>query len=375
MRRVRQISREEHLAFIAEQPSVSPLQCPSWGEVKAGWRAESVGWDDGSGRLVGAGLVLHRRLPVLGRTLAYLPEGPSLPWEQVAEDVAGWLVPLVGHLRRGGAFAVRMGPPVEVERWEAATLKAAVAAGTARRLGDVPPDATTPWVAGLREGLAAQGWRPPAEDGDGHGFSAGQPRHVFQLPLAGRSLDEVRAGLNQLWRRNVKKAEKGGVVVREGGAEDLPAFHALYVHTAERDGFVPRPLGYFEGMWRAMRAEDPRRLRLFLAEHEGEPLAAATLVTVGDHATYSYGASASHRRELRPSNAVQWRMVEEAHAAGCAVYDLRGISDTLDAQDPLFGLVQFKLGTGGHALAYLGEWDLPLHRLLHRAFETYLARR
>jgi lipid II:glycine glycyltransferase (peptidoglycan interpeptide bridge formation enzyme) len=372
MRRVRPISREEHLAFVAAQPSVSPLQCPSWGEVKAGWRAEGVGWEDGSGALVGAGLVLHRRLPVLGRTLAYLPEGPALPWERVADDVAGWIAPLVAHLRRGGAFAVRMGPPVAAARWEAATLKRAIAAGGARTLADVPPDATTAWVPRLRDGLRTQGWRPPRDEG---GFTTGQPRHVFQLPLAGRTLEEVRAGLNQLWRRNVRKAERSGVVVREGDERDLPAFHALYVHTAERDGFTPRGLAYFQGMWRAMRSEDPRRLRLFLAEHDGELLAGATLVTVGDHATYSYGASASHRRELRPSNAVQWRMVEEAHAAGCTVYDLRGISDTLDEADPLFGLVQFKLGTGGHALAYLGEWELPLNGLLHRAVETYLARR
>ena len=173
----------------------------------------------------------------------------------------------------------------------------------------------------------------------------------------------------------MKKAEKAGVVVREGTAADLPAFHALYRHTAERDGFTPRALSYFERMWAAMRAEDPQRIRLFLAEHEGELLAAATMVTVGDHATYSYGASASHKREVRPSNAVQWRMIEQAHAAGCAVYDLRGISDTLDPQDPLYGLVQFKLGTGGHAASYLGEWDLPVNRVLHRAFEAYLARR
>ena len=200
MPRVRQISREEHLAFIAERASVSPLQCPSWGEVKAGWDSESVGWDDGTGRLVGAGLVLHRRLPLVRRSLAYLPEGPSLPWDQVAADVAGWIGPLVAHLRRRGAFAVRMGPPVVLRRWEAETLKRAVADGASHRLDDVPPDATTPWAGALTDGLRAAGWRPPHH---GDGFSAGQPAHVFWLPLGDRSLDDVRAGLNQLWRRNI----------------------------------------------------------------------------------------------------------------------------------------------------------------------------
>ena len=78
---------------------------------------------------------------------------------------------------------------------------------------------------------------------------------------------------------------------------------------------------------------------------------------------------------MRPSNAIQWAMMRDARDAGAAVYDLRGITDTLDADDKLFGLIQFKVGTGGRAVEYLGEWDLPLNRVLFKAFELYLARR
>ena len=49
-------------------------------------------------------------------------------------------------------------------------------------------------------------------------------------------------------------------------------------------------------------------------------------------------------------------------ALGATVYDLRGITDTLDEDDPHFGLIQFKVGTGGEAVEYLGEWDLPLNK-------------
>ena len=369
--RVRPLSRDEHLAFIASRPSVSFLQCPSWGQVKAEWRSESLGWEDGSGDLRGAGLVLYRKVPRLERYLAYLPEGPSLPWWEVADDVPAWIAPMVEHVKRRGAFGVKMGPPVEVRRWEADTVKRAIA-DSAPALTAVPADAESPYAGRVADGLRALGWRPPRP---GAGFAAGQPRHVFQLPLADRSLEDVQRGFNQLWRRNIKKADKAGVVVREGGYDDLPAFHALYAHTAERDRFTPRALSYFQRMWQAMRAEDERRIRLYLAEHDGELLAATTMVTVGTHAWYSYGASASHKRETRPSNAVQWRMISDAHAGGCAVYDLRGITDTLDPSDHLFGLVQFKVGTGGHAVEYLGEWDLPVNRLLFRAFEAYLGRR
>jgi vancomycin resistance protein VanK len=365
---VRTISAEEHLAFLRGRSEVSFLQTPAWAAVKREWRAESLGWER-DGTLVGAGLVLHRSLPVLGRTLAYLPEGPVLDWDG---ELAGWLRPMADHLRRGGAFGVRMGPPVVVRRWSAAQVKDGIADPAVRRLADLPPTERSRTGAAVVSQLRELGWRPQAVEG---GFAAGQPQFNFWLPLAGRTEDEVLAGMNQLWRRNIRKAAKAGVVVARGGAEDLPAFHDLYVHTAQRDHFTPRPLSYFSTMYAALHAEDPDRISLYLAHHEGDLVAATIAIRVGAHAWYSYGASSTHKREVRGSNAVQWQMIRDALAAGAEVYDLRGITDTLDADDSHVGLIQFKVGTGGDAVEYAGEWDLPLNRPLYKAFEIYLRRR
>ena len=370
---VREISREEHRGYvsrISHRASVSFLQCPSWAEVKSEWGAQSLGWTDGSGELVGTGLVLLREVPKVGKFLAYLPEGPVINW--ATDDLTGLLTPMVDHLKAAGAFGIRMGPPVVHRRWSASTVKAAIAQATATRLADVPPDSSDPVGERVAATLAGLGWREPTSGG---GFAAGQPQHVFQVPLAGRSEEELLAGFNQLWRRNVKKADKAAVEVALGSAADLPQFHALYAETAARDHFTPRPLTYFERMWSAMTTEDPDRIRLYLAHHEGDLVAATTMVQVGRHAWYSYGASSTAKREVRGSNAVQWRMMRDAAAAGAEVYDLRGITDTLAEDDPHFGLIQFKLGTGGEAVELLGEWDLPLNRLLFKAFEVYLARR
>ncbi len=372
--RVRPITDQEHLAYIRTRPSVSFLQTPAWGRVKREWRAESLGWEDAAGELCGAGLVLYRQVPRLRRYLAYLPEGPDLPWTQAVADgrLADWLDPLRSYLSAQRAFAIRMGPTVVTRTWDAPTLKTALAAGDATRLDDLAPTSAETEGTALAEALLAAGWLPPVR---ATGFATGQPQHVFWLPLAGRSAEEVFAGFNQLWRRNVRRASKLGVQVSVGDRADLPAFHTLYVETARRDGFTPRPLDYFTGMWDAMTAEDPQRLRLYLACHSGELVAATTMVQVGVHAWYSYGASSSAKRDVRGSNAVQWQMINDAIDAGAAVYDLRGITDTLDPQDPHAGLIAFKLGTGGQAVEYVGEWTLPLSGLLYRAFELYLARR
>lgn len=366
---VRTITASQHLDFITAQRSASFLQTPAWAKVKSEWRNESLGWFDGEA-LVGVALVLYRQVPRVKRYLAYVPEGPVLDWANA--DLSAMLPPFVAHVKRQGAFGVRIGPPVVVRRWRTKTIKDALADDSVTSLRQVRPDETDVVAARVHNALRTLGWRPPQP---GEGFAAGQPEYNFQVPLAGRTPEDVLKGMNQLWRRNIKKADKMGVTVRRGTSADLPAFHALYAETAVRDGFTPRPLAYFRTMVDAMEAEDPDRIHLYLAEHEGDLVAATTWVRVGTHTWYSYGASSTRKREVRGSNAIQWRMIQDSIAAGADVYDLRGITDSVDKADPHVGLIEFKVGTGGEAVEYLGEWDLPINRLLFTAFDLYMKRR
>jgi vancomycin resistance protein VanK len=269
---------------------------------------------------------------------------------------------------------------VVTRRWGADQVKAGIADDQVRRLTEIAPMARSATGARVVQQLGSLGWRRQVSDS---GFAAGQPQYTFVVPLVDddgvrRTEDEVLAGMNQLWRRNIRKAEKAGVTVTPGTAEDLKAFHDLYVHTAERDHFTPRRLSYFQTMYDALGSDDPQdpdRITLWLAHHEGDLVAATIAVRVGRHAWYSYGASSTDKRDVRGSNAVQWAMIRDAIARGAHVYDLRGITDTLDPDDPHVGLIQFKAGTGGEAVETAGEWDLALSRPLYRGFELYLSRR
>jgi lipid II:glycine glycyltransferase (peptidoglycan interpeptide bridge formation enzyme) len=350
------------------------LQCPSWAQVKEGWRAQFVGWgpDPGAGRLSGVALVLLRQLPGTRKYFAYLPEGPVADWAD--PDIDGWLGPLLRHLRAAGAFAVRIGPSPAYRRWSAARLKSAT--GPGRRLADVLASEVDPLGTAVSERLRARGWRRCGGEGDGDA----QPRHVFQVPLTGRTPDDLWSGLNQEWRRNVRRAKKSGVEVVVGSAAELPEFYRLLRITEERDGFrLGRSLAYYERQYAALNAEEPGRMKLYLARHGGEILAAHTMIHVGRRVWYQTGASADHRREVRPSNLLQWRMLLDAQALGADVYDMRGVPSTLDPDDRPYGLLRWKLGTGGEVVETLGEWERPLdgtaNHALYRAFQTYLARR
>ena len=375
---VRTISGEEHLAFLRTQDSASFLQTPAWAKVKPEWKPESLGWFDG-GALVGVALVLYRQLPKVKRYLAYLPEGPVIDW--ASDDLAAWLDPMAAHLRKQGAFGIRIGPPVVTRRWDAAQIKDGIADESVTSLTAIAPAERSQVGAQVVSQLRELGWVCQSVEG---GFAAGQPQYNFQVPLAdadGQPLtgEQVLAGMNQLWRRNIKKAAKAGVTVRVATREtldvDLPAFHELYRHTAERDHFTPRGLAYFRTMYDALAAEDPDRIRVYLAEHEGDLVAATIWIRVGTHTWYSYGASSTEKRDVRGSNAIQWQMISDSLDAGAHVYDLRGITETLASDDSHIGLIQFKVGTGGEAVEYAGEWDLPLNRAIYAAFQLYLKRR
>ncbi|MDO5092319.1 MAG: peptidoglycan bridge formation glycyltransferase FemA/FemB family protein [Propionibacteriaceae bacterium] len=371
---VKTISAEEHLAFVAHRGEASFLQLPAWGKAKPEWTSETVGFFD-DGELTGVGLILYRQLPKMRRFLAYLPEGPVLDWGR--SDVEAHLDALVAYARSRKAFAVRIGPTVVHRRWLAPTVKEAIADPKVTALSQATPDETTTVGTRVLRALEHLGWQ---QQGVGPGFAAGQPKFNYQLRLTdtdGAALtdEQLLKGMNQLWRRNIKKADKLGVAVTQGERDDLARFHRIYLETAERDHFTGRGLPYFQTMWDALNAEEPDRMRVYLAEHEGDLVAATTFIRVGTHAWYSYGASTTAKREVRGSNAIQWRMMRDARDAGATVYDLRGITEGLAADDPELGLIQFKVGTGGEAVAYLGEWDKPINPVLYFAFQQYMKRR
>lgn len=376
---VRAIGEGAHRRFLLEKApaeQVSFLQTPEWGRVKSAWRPESLGWFSGS-ELVGTALVLHRDLPALPplgrRSLAYLPEGPTVDWFGSGRRVVDWIGPLTDYLRSTGVFSVKLGPKVVARRWTAESVKAGMADPARASFAELPADEAYPEARRLVDELEALGWRREALSS--HAISDVQPRHFLELPLRGRTPADLFAGFNTQWRRNVRTAERAGVKVWRAPVEDLPAFHAMYVETARRDGFTPRPLPYFQLMFRELLAADPDGIRLYLAGADGVPAAGATMVRLGRRAWFGYGAGTTERRELRASNALQWQMIQDCLEDGLDCYDLRGIGATLDPDRPMFGLLRFKVGTGGETVEYPGEYDLALHRPLALALRIYLRRR
>ena len=370
---LKEIDKETHVEFLKNYQTFSFLQLPCWAEVKSGWKSKSVGWFD-ERKLVCVGLILIRNIPKTKWSLFYLPEGPVLD-PDYAKNVVDWLTPLRDFAKESGAFNLKLGPQVTINTWSAATIKSAISDNVYRQFKDVDPDRVNTFGHEIGTKLRNLGGKQIETDGEG--FGDVQPRFVFAIDVEGKSDDELLTTFSQEWRRNIKKAEKSEVKVRQANFSDLETFHILYKETAKRDKFTPRPLNYFKQMWKSLNenSNNLAEMRLYIAEQENICHAACLWVRVGKHVWYTYGASSTSGRELRPSNAIQWQMMRDARDAGAGIYDMRGIAATLNEKSPLFGLLRFKIGTGGKVIQYVGEWDFVLKPLIYKAFRVALARR
>ena len=120
--------------------------------------------------------------------------------------------------------------------------------------------------------------------------------------------------------RSIAKAEKAGVRVREGhGDSDLREFYGLYLGTMRRHRSLPR-------CWRQM-ALDQELLgpagvfRLFIAEHESRPVAAAIFHAYRDTVDLLYNGSDDSARDLRPNFALYWHAISWAIENGYRRFD------------------------------------------------------
>jgi lipid II:glycine glycyltransferase (peptidoglycan interpeptide bridge formation enzyme) len=191
----------------------------------------------------------------------------------------------------------------------------------------------------------------------------------------GRSLDDVLGSMKPKTRYNIRLAEKKGVTVTEGTADDLDRWYSIYQETARRDRIGIHALSYYRGLLqssREYRGTSPK-VRLLLAWHDGELLAGNIMAFWKTRAAYLYGASSGVKRSLMPTYALQWEAIRRAHAAGCLTYDLYGVPPLADPGHPMFGLYQFKTGFSDTVLERWGTWDAsfrPVLFFLYRAAEA-----
>lgn len=376
--RLKTISATEHLDFVNAQGG-SFLQRPGWAAVKTEWQKEYLGWFDAEGQLVASSLVLHRPTPVVKRTLAYLTEGPVVDWDAVLPEggpatLDHLLDPLVAYLKGRGVFLVRLGPPRVLRRWDARGVRKEMPRSVYHRITDLPVTSDDATALRVRHALDSAGWtKLPG----GIEFDIGQPEFRGEVPLVTAegepmTYDQALAQMNQNARRETKKARGGLVEVSRSDGEGLDRFHRMYVETAARDGFLPRPLGYLSAAFENLNAEIPGTAQVYLATKDGEDVAGAIRITQGTRSIYMWAASTPAAHKVFATKAIFGTIIEDSIADGCVCVDQGGVSPTLDKGHALAGLTVFKTTLGGDIVQTVGEWELAINKPLAKAVDTYM---
>ncbi|MDI9479788.1 MAG: lipid II:glycine glycyltransferase FemX [Syntrophomonadaceae bacterium] len=316
--------KDRYNRFVATHPQGHFLQLWEWGLVKRG-----MGWEElplileEDGEIRAAMLILKRALPLPGmkKCIFYSPRGPVVDVE--SQELCQVLLAGAARVARDhGAIFLKMDPAVDHRQEQFADILSA---------------------CGLRKNET------------GLDFEGVQPRFVFRLDIS-PSETLLLENMHQKWRYNIRLASRKGVVIRQAeNKEDLRIFYDILLETAQRDQFLIRGYEYFEWIWDHMVLNGYGQI--FVAEYEGQAIAATLAMILGEKAWYLYGASSNEHRNVMPNYLIQWEMIRWAKRQGCTMYDFRGVSGDLDENNPLYGLYRFKKGFGGELTEFIGEYD------------------
>ena len=191
------------------------------------------------------------------------------------------------------------------------------------------------------------------------------PTLINYMPLATvvvdlqADLDTILARMRKKTRYCVRRGLREGITVRRGNSADIATFYALHSATAERIGFRPFDISYYEQMWQLFHPDGA--VQLFIAEYEGTPISANWVVAFGDTVLAKRGGWSGELGRLRPNEVMDWETIRWAKANGYRYYDLEGID--IDAarvvargealpQSLQQSSASFKLGYGGDVVFY-----------------------
>jgi CelD/BcsL family acetyltransferase involved in cellulose biosynthesis len=146
------------------------------------------------------------------------------------------------------------------------------------------------------------------------------PTWRMELPSDPDAFWERFTGRSKSLRRNVRKAQRSGVSVREGSSSgDLRRFYRLYLKTMRKHRELPRSLRQLTVSKRLLGP--PGVFKLFVAEYDGRVIAGGVFHFFRDTVELLYNASDDRYLDVRPNHAIYWDVIRIAIAAGFRFFD------------------------------------------------------
>lgn len=309
--------------FLENHPSAHIMQSSYWGKVKHDWKWHGLLSLTDAGKIRGSMAILEHPLRYLPSCLLYAPCGPIFDDDAAFRELIDAAVDLG---REVGAYLLRIDPCI-------------------------PQTDSAFQILAADCGFSCN----KAED-----FSLFQPRMNYLLPLNGKTPEALAEGLHPSTRRNIRLAERDGVIIEQGSEDDLPIFMLLMRATAKRCGFTARSEEYFRSLLRGLGEHGG----LCLAKIDGVCVAATISAWFGTRYCYLYGCSERSNYDCHANELLQWHMILCALGKGCGIYDFRGVEGSPTQENPHIGLHRFKQGFGAEFVSYIGQLDFKLRPVI-----------
>ncbi len=324
-------------------PAPHVLQSWAWGDFKMrwGWQAERLLWSEANTPIAAAQL-LRRPIPYTPWSFLYVSKGPVMDYANLPL-VNQILADLENYARQRRGLFIKIDPDIPILDFGLPML-------------DLDSK-----IENRKSKIENRHWHFSPEQI--------QFRNTVVVDLTPTE-EELLTAMKSKWRYNIRLAERRGVTIRNGTAQDIPIFYQMYAATGARDGFLIRPAAYYQDVWQHFLANG--QAEMLLASVEGQPVAGLLLFIFGTTTWYMYGASTEQHRPLMPNYLLQWSAMTQAKARGCTRYDMWGAPNVFDESDSMWGVYNFKQGFGGQTVHGLGAYDYPVKRRLYWAFTVAL---
>ncbi|MHA7289271.1 lipid II:glycine glycyltransferase FemX [Arthrobacter sp. MDT3-24] len=201
-----------------------------------------------------------------------------------------------------------------------------------------------------------------------------QPAPVNQQPELSWIVDlegdfkDVLAAMKPVNRNLYRNIHKKGVTFRASQDADDISILLYFLHmTARRNGFKPQSDEYLTQV--AASLMPAGAATMFIAELNGEPIAAALAYDSADTRTYAHAALDDTHRKLSAGIPLLVTLMADAKERGLKHVDLWGVAPADQPSHKWAGFTAFKKSFGGREVEYPGTWDLPVQKLRYNAYQ------
>jgi hypothetical protein len=135
------------------------------------------------------------------------------------------------------------------------------------------------------------------------------------------SMDEIMSRMRRTTMLELKRSQKRGIKIREGGEQDIKTFFRLMTTTCKRQQTSPSPAteSAMLEIWKAFHPTG--RIRLSVAEYETGPVAAAVCLCFGERVTFWKKGWSGEHRERHPNQMVMFDAIRWSQSQGYKFFD------------------------------------------------------